>query len=770
MKVTLVFPPQGHFTQPYLSLPSLGAWLKQEGVADVTLIDASIESYDDFLSGPRLRRSLERVRAGEGLAALDRRPELGFSDMERYQLLSEIDLIGDEVAARIDEAKAVLRTPERFYDYEQYLWAGRTMEQALRLFSAEYAPSRLTAHGFVMRRRVERSADIVAALADERENPYVEWTAERLMPRLRALDPDLVGISLTFPSQAIPALTLARQIKAWKPECHITLGGGLLAYTADKLSRRAALWSLVDSLVLLEGERPLLQLCEAVDAAGPDADLSHITNLVWLDRAAAGAAGRALDGDVSSAVRVNPQEQPLDIKTLPTPDFAGLPLDKYFSPELVLPLAATRGCYWGKCVFCTLYTVIGPGYRGRTIEQTVADMAELQRRHGTKHFYLAIEDLPPNMARAMPQAILDAGLDVGWWCDARLESEVFTQDVCDAMAESGCRRIAFGYESSSRRVLDRMCKGIDPDASLELIRRVRNAGISVTLYVMVGFPTETREEARATLDTIVAHKDLVQEVSVRVFYLDERSEIFARRAEFDIVEIYPDPAADLQVYYDFRTGSGMTRQEARDVYLEFTRALRSHFPVFQNTNMLYHELKSHYFLYLAKWGSWERLRDEVLERTAGGARGGGAVRPLASAGLRRRELAFDRAEIDARLARVDTHRLRPRYQSDLLDEEDRARLDRETPPLPPAESVLLHDPIRAEVHALSPAADLLLRLCDGTRTLDGVLAELPRAAHDDARACLRQLAAAALLSGYPLPASAGRTDRPSPASTHEVST
>src|SRR5262249_4541901 len=163
-------------------------------------------------------------------------------------------------------------------------------------------------------RRVERSADIVAALADERENPYVEWTAERLMPRLRALDPDLVGISLTFPSQAIPALTLARQIKDWKPECHITLGGGLLAYTAEKLSRRAALWSLVDSLVLLEGERPLLQLCEAVAARGPDADLSKITNLVWLDRA---AAGRAPDGDVSAAVRVNPQEQPLDIKTLP---------------------------------------------------------------------------------------------------------------------------------------------------------------------------------------------------------------------------------------------------------------------------------------------------------------------------------------------------------------------------------------------------------------------------------------------------------------------
>ena len=46
----------------------------------------------------------------------------------------ELGIIGDEVAERIDEAKHVLRTPGEFYDYERYLWAGRTVEQGLRLF------------------------------------------------------------------------------------------------------------------------------------------------------------------------------------------------------------------------------------------------------------------------------------------------------------------------------------------------------------------------------------------------------------------------------------------------------------------------------------------------------------------------------------------------------------------------------------------------------------------------------------------------------------
>ncbi len=735
MRVLLINPPQAHFTQPLLALPSLAAWLRTNGFPDTVQIDASIESYDAFLSRDRLRRSLERVRAGEGLASLDAKDGLRFSEMERYQLASEIDLAGDAVVEGIEEAKRVLRTPELFHDYERYLGAARTVEQGLRLLSAEYAPTRLTPHGFVMRREIERTDDILAALDDERENPYVEWFREDLVPRIRALDPDVVGLSVTFGSQAIPAFTLAKQLKAWKPECHVTMGGGLLAYVAKKLAKRPEVWSCIDSFVMLEGERPLLELCRAVERG--EHDLSGIGNLIWRDGC--------------GEVRANTELAPLDIQTLPTPDFEGLPLGLYLSPELVLPLAITRGCYWGKCVFCTLYTVIGPGYRGRTIEQTIEDMRRLQERFRTRHFYLVIEDLPPNMAKRLPRAILDAGLDVDWWCDARLEHDVFDQATCDDLAASGCKRIAFGYESASQRVLDRMCKGIDPDRSLELVRRCRNAGISVTLYVMVGFPTETLDEARHTLRTVLDHRDLIQEVSVRVFYLDETSEIFRRASEFDIVEIHADPGADLQVYYDFETGSGMSRKEARGVYLEFTRALRSHFPVFQSSNMLYHELKSHYFLFLAKHGSWEALKENVLDRSTTGE-GALGERPRRSPRLRQRALRFDRGAIDATLASVDSATLRPRYQSDLLDEKDRARFDATLPPLRPSPSVLVRDDGAAEIQCLTPAAALLLDRCDGARTIDEIVAIAPPEQRDEAIAFLRELARAGLLlSESPLP-------------------
>ncbi len=726
MRVALVFPPQGHFTQPYLSLPSLTAYLRANGVGEVTQIDANIEAYDHFLSRERMGRALERIDAGAGVRELDVAAGLGYSEMERYQLLTEIDLAGSEVAARIEEAKEVLRTPELFYDHERYLWAGRTIERALRILSAEYWPTRLTAHNFVMRQRIESSLEIVEATLNEEENPFIEFFRESTLPQLRALDPDLVGISVTFGAQAIPALTLARQIKEWKPDCHITVGGGLLAYVGRKLSQRPETWELIDSMVMLEGERPLLEICRAVAEGRSVAGIENV-----IHSTPEGVCVEAL------------QAQPLNIQELPTPDFDGLPLDKYLSPELVLPLACTRGCYWGKCVFCTLYTVIGPGYRGRGIDQTIEDLRTLSEKYDTKHFYLAIEDLPPNMARALPRKIIEAGLDIDWWCDARLEHEVFDQQVCDDLAASGCRRIAFGYESSSARVLEKMCKGIDPEESLKLMERVHAAGISISLYVMIGFPTETLEEARATLATVLRYRHTVQEVSARVFYLDESSEIYKRREEFDIVEVFPDPTADLQVYYDFRASSGMSRREARDLYLEFTHSLQSHFPVFQNTNMLYHELKSHYFLYLNHFGSWEKLLENVLQPEDG--RQGALVRPIRAPHTMERELCFDRAVIDERLTSIDSETLRPRYQSDLIENEDRARFDAELPALDPSPSRLVYDVKAGEMHCLSLGAMDLLERCDGERSPEEVVAYVPSGHRATALACLRELMQAGLV-------------------------
>src|SRR3989304_8540320 len=50
MKVLLLFPPSWHPSQPYLSLPSLTAFLRQNGISEVRQRDLNIELLDILLT------------------------------------------------------------------------------------------------------------------------------------------------------------------------------------------------------------------------------------------------------------------------------------------------------------------------------------------------------------------------------------------------------------------------------------------------------------------------------------------------------------------------------------------------------------------------------------------------------------------------------------------------------------------------------------------------------------------------------------------------
>ncbi|MDP6849987.1 MAG: radical SAM protein [Planctomycetota bacterium] len=703
MKTLLLFPPQGHFTQPYLALPSLQAYLKQEGFEDTHLMDANIESYEWFLSRDRLMESKKRLQSKGRWEDLEAKSTLNYSQMLEYRSLSQAELSGDWVIENIEESKEVMRDAGRFYNRDSYTRSARCIEQALNLISAEHYPSHWSAHGFSMQHSIQSTDQILAGAVDESGNPFLEFFREVTLPKIKKLNPDLLGISLTYGSQAIPAFALARMLKEWKPELHITCGGGLLAYIGKNLANRSEVFDWVDSFVLLEGEQPLLAIAKALRDGK---SLDGIPNIIHRD--------------TNDLVIVEREASSVSIDTLPTPDFEGLPMELYFSPEFIVPLSITRGCYWGKCTFCTLHDVIGPGYRGRSIEKVITDIKSLQEKYDSKRFYFPIEDLPPNMVRKLPRAILDAGLDIDWWCDAKLEPEVFTPEVCKELRDSGCKRLAFGYESASGRVLDLMCKGSQPESAMEVIRRVHDAGISVTLYVMVGFPTETEEEAQMTLDTLLENQNYFEEASMRVFYLDYKSEIFKRREDFNIDEVFLEEGMDLQVYHDFRTTTGMSRIQSRKKYLQMLAAMKSHLPVFASRNLLYHELKSHYFLYLSRAGSVKKLLEGPFSECQ--------VPPLQSSArlsmspaLHFMDTNYDRDEVDQAIESATDDITLPRYQFDSIAGKELIELQESTEVVHPSYSVLVLNECTGEIATISPDGAQLLQSLDGAKTLNQVL-------------------------------------------------
>jgi hypothetical protein len=487
--IALVYPPTCDPTAPYLAVPMLTGFLRANGVR-VVPIDANVEAWDELLSPEALGAVRDRVEARiaelERRASLDHQAQLAYAKLWRAR--------GDAHAAPrgVAEAKAILRDPKRFFEPDAYAGAVETIEAGLRAISAAYAPLDLdfTAYRtpFGLTTHEERARE-----AERDQNPFHDYVVTRLVPRLRAEGVRVVGLSVCFPGQLQPAYAFGHLIKQHLPEVHLTVGGPgvtqmLIRLTGERLARALGPF---DSAVVFEGEHTLLSLVRAIDAGAP---LRALTNVVLRDRLA-GARYLAAHGME-------------DLKSLPAPDFDGLPLDRYLSPELVLPYDPTRGCYWGKCTFCHygLAEVGTAKYRERGVDAMISHLRALSAKYGTRRFYFSQDSVAPKTLLKLAEAIRAEGLELRWATDLKPE-KYLTQERANTLREAGAVACALGVESASPRVLKLIDKGAPIEVVSDVIQRLSTAGIAAEAMCFTDFPTETADEALETLSFLDHHAD-----------------------------------------------------------------------------------------------------------------------------------------------------------------------------------------------------------------------------------------------------------------------
>src|SRR4029077_5866073 len=260
MKVSLLFPPTWHPSQPYLSLPSLMGFLAQGGVSDVSqrdlgtaLLDrVDTQSYGEGLYQELLytRRTLERGRTGETGPGSAEHLARVVESLDRFPYLID----------RIEPAKEILRG-EGFYDLESYKESLFLIDKWLEGISTLYFPTRLTVvDNQFSSYSIYSSKDLMKIIRDEAQNPYIKLFRYRFVQSIVADQPDLIGVSITATSQIIPGLTLCRLIKEAAPNIHLTIGGSIFTRLVDNLRRCPSLFDLTDDIIVFEGETALLEL------------------------------------------------------------------------------------------------------------------------------------------------------------------------------------------------------------------------------------------------------------------------------------------------------------------------------------------------------------------------------------------------------------------------------------------------------------------------------------------------------------------------------
>ncbi|MBI2372660.1 MAG: radical SAM protein [Deltaproteobacteria bacterium] len=573
LRASLLFPPEWTAAQPHFAIASLSGQLRRAG-HDVVVHDLNLDLVSSMLDGGTLgfarsraesERRLLSASAVARLAAEDRSESFSI-DAKKLLMIERYLERGpsfDRVVEDAVEARGVLRD-ERFYDPLSLADSLRAVDRALELYSLPFHPNEVRWNDFYAP-LVRFDFEVMRAFTEDAiANPFLRFFESKIR-RIFRDESQLLAISINAFSQVLPGLTLARLLmternkrrEAGQPGPHIAIGGNFFSRLKGALSKRPELFTeLTDSLVLGEGEGPIVKLMSALDPDSP-VRIEDVPNLLYLSK-----QSRAVAHTFSA-----PGEP---MNSLAFQDFSGIDLSRYLSPERVVCVRLSKGCYYGQCTFCDSHYGLGRDWV--SVERLVEELRHLRNEFGIRHFELVDQAISPADLRALSQAIIDAKLDVSWfgngWTDPR-----FTREDFDLARRAGATMLMWGIETASPRLLKAMKKGVSPKRRMEVLADSHAAGIWNFAYVFFGFPTETEEEALSTIALLESSLDVIHSYGRSVFTLNRHSPLFQDAAASGIVRTIEDDQ-EFSTYVSFETSSGISGDEVTRMAARCNEVLR----------------------------------------------------------------------------------------------------------------------------------------------------------------------------------------------------
>lgn len=578
-KIMLLFPPDWYPSEPYLSLPTLTAFLRRAG-HDVVQKDVNLEMYDWYFSADFLKRALKRVPQ-----QLDRLKRLardrGLSDEEIELQMALCACTRSRMADLIEQAeraKAIVRSPD-FYDAAKLEWAMNVFREVTSTISLVYAPARICMPPMEtdLSYKLFMSSEVLAAVEDTQVNVYRDVFDHIVKPAILEEQPDIIGISIVLRQQLFSTMTFCAMIKESFPDIHVTIGGNTVTRLRDVLPTTPKLFALFDSAVVYEGETAFLQL---VDAIGTDRDFNEIPNVLWRD---------------DSGIHTSPVTSSENMADLPPPDFDGLPLDRYFVPEPVLPYLATRGCYWGRCEFCDHGEGYTAGYRTKKIQEIIEEVRFLRDKYHTRYFHFTDESYPPALFRKLTRQLKEHQLGIAWTTHIRFEKSLLDDEVWQDAQDSGCKFLHMGYESGSERVLQLMDKATTTEVIQRSLELSSKHGVWNHVMGFFGFPGERYEDAKFSMQFLEDNRTHVHSIGFGTFDLSKHTPV-AKDPERWGITYYKNPEWDLALDYYFTVKDGLGVEDAERVFEEFEQ---NHYTGWD----LKIYIREYVFLYVAHFGT-----------------------------------------------------------------------------------------------------------------------------------------------------------------------
>ena len=278
------------------------------------------------------------------------------------------------------------------------------------------------------------------------------------------------------------ALELARELKKKYPQSLIVFGGVHPTAMPDEVLS----YDFVDVVVKGEGETVIKEVYECLKTKRT---IYHIDSISYRKD------GKIVHNKPSGII----------------PDIDKLPPFPYHlfadNPEYDLGFVmSSRGCPYD-CIFCSNRVTTKKGYRYRSTEKVVEDIALLHEKYGMSKVSFFDDNFLVNKDRIfrLTSEIKRRGLHKKIEFAFQGRGDNTTEELMKELHETGFTNVFFGIETASNRLLKLVKKGETIEEIVQAVEMSNRLGFHVSATFIFALPTETHQDR---MDSLKLSKEL----------------------------------------------------------------------------------------------------------------------------------------------------------------------------------------------------------------------------------------------------------------------
>ena len=316
---------------------------------------------------------------------------------------------------------------------------------------------------------------------------FNSWSEEKTIEKVADYSPDVIGLT-AMTHEIVQAAQIASRLKE-RLNTHTIVGGCHATALPERTLRD---FPVFDYAVYGEGEKTVIKLMEFLQQDGISKP-SGIAGIVWRD--------------TGGNIRINePRERmtSLELDMLPYPD-----VTEYYNGTQALAgkdssyiMFTSRGCPYD-CAFCM--QVLGRQVRRRSAENVIQEMEYVMAHYGTHTFNFADEIFlfDNRETREMLQLMIDRSLPKQIRWSGLTRANLVNPELISLAKAAGCFRLEMGVESGDNEILKAINKGITVEQIKNAVKIIKDSGILVSTYYILGHPNETQETIKKTINLAV---------------------------------------------------------------------------------------------------------------------------------------------------------------------------------------------------------------------------------------------------------------------------